>query len=498
MRADFPLLARTVRGRAAAGVPRLGGDLAEARGRCSTPSRTSTSSATPPCTAGRTSSPRRPPRRSRTPATRVAALRRRVAGRRWSGPRTRPPAINLVAYAMSQRVARARGSGRAAFAPRPRRRDRRHRGRAPREPRAVAASSPRARVPRCAGSAWTTTARLRLDELDDRRHRPHPGGRVHARVERDGRDHAGRRRSSTRARAVGALTVLDACQSVPHLPVDLAALGVDFAAFSGHKMLGPTGVGALYGRRELLEAHAAGRPPAARWSRWSPWRRPRTPPPPQRFEAGTQLVAQAVGMGAAASLPARARHGRGRRARARTWPGCCSTRVAAVPGVRVLGPTDAPRPRSATVAFVVDGVHAHDVGQVLDDAGIAVRVGHHCAQPLHRRFGRTRSTTRASAAVYTTDEEIEVFREALAAGPGVLRSWRCHEHGIDGAAVPAGHPRPRASSRTARDCVDGLTCAAAGESHQVNPTCGDEVHPAGRRRRTDGIVPRVRWEGQGC
>ena len=95
----------------------------------------------------------------------------------------------------------------------------------------------------------------------------------------------------------------------------------------------------------------------------------------------------------------------------RTWPGCCSTRSRRCPGVRVIGPTDT-RDRLATVSFVVDGVHAHDVGQVLDDAGVAVRVGHHCAQPLHRRFG-VASTTRASAAVYTTDEEIEVFREAL-------------------------------------------------------------------------------------
>jgi len=213
-----------------------------------------------------------------------------------------------------------------------------------------------------------------------------------------------------RARAVGALTVLDACQSVPHLPVDLTALGVDFAAFSGHKMLGPTGVGALYGRRELLEAM----PPVTTGGSMVEvvtMESTTYAPPPQRFEAGTQMVSQAIGMGAAASylhelgMDAVAAH-------EAHLAGLLLDAVASVPGVRVIGPTDT-RDRLATVSFVVDGVHAHDVGQVLDDAGVAVRVGHHCAQPLHRRFG-VASTTRASAAVYTTDDEIEVFREALA------------------------------------------------------------------------------------
>ena len=212
-----------------------------------------------------------------------------------------------------------------------------------------------------------------------------------------------------KARSVGALTVLDACQSVPHLPVDLTALGVDFAVFSGHKMLGPTGVGALYGRRELLEAM----PPVTTGGSMVEvvtMESTTYAPPPQRFEAGTQMVAQTIGMGAAASylqelgMDAVAAH-------ESHLAGLLLDAVASVPGVRVIGPTDT-RDRLATVSFVVDGVHAHDVGQVLDDAGVAVRVGHHCAQPLHRRFG-VASTTRASAAVYTTDEEIEIFREAL-------------------------------------------------------------------------------------
>ncbi len=213
-----------------------------------------------------------------------------------------------------------------------------------------------------------------------------------------------------RAREVGALTVLDACQSVPHLPVDLHALGVDFAAFSGHKMFAPTGVGALYGRRELLEAM----PPVTTGGSMVEvvtMAETTYAPPPQRFEAGTQMVSQAVAMGAAATYLADL--GMDAVAAHEAHLACLLLdAVASVPGVRVIGPTDT-RDRLATVSFVVDGVHAHDVGQVLDDAGVAVRVGHHCAQPLHRRFG-VAATARASAAVYTTDEEIAVFREALA------------------------------------------------------------------------------------
>ena len=217
-----------------------------------------------------------------------------------------------------------------------------------------------------------------------------------------------------RARAVGALTVLDACQSVPHIPVDLHALGVDFAAFSGHKMLGPTGVGALYGRRELLEAM----PPVTTGGSMVEvvtMTETTYAPPPQRFEAGTQMVAQAVGMGAAAryltelGMDAVAAHERQLAAQLLT--------IGELPGVRIIGPLDT-TDRLAVVSFVVDGVHSHDVGQMLDDAGIAVRVGHHCAQPLHRRFG-VAATARASASVYTTAQEIETFRESL----GTVRAF---------------------------------------------------------------------------
>lgn len=212
-----------------------------------------------------------------------------------------------------------------------------------------------------------------------------------------------------RAREVGALTVLDACQSVPHLPVNFHELGVDFAAFSGHKMLGPTGVGMLYGRRELLEAL----PPVlfgGSMVEVVTMTDTTFMPPPQRFEAGTQPVAQAVALGAAAQYLHEI--GMDRVYAHEQELARQLLAVAEVPGVTVIGPTDTHN-RLAVVSFTVDGVHAHDVGQILDDAGIAVRVGHHCAQPLHRRFGIA-STSRASASIYTTTDEITTFVESLA------------------------------------------------------------------------------------
>ncbi|WP_179473421.1 cysteine desulfurase [Mycolicibacterium vinylchloridicum] len=206
-----------------------------------------------------------------------------------------------------------------------------------------------------------------------------------------------------RAKAVGALTVLDACQSVPHQPVDFHALGVDFAAFSGHKMLGPTGIGALYGRRELLAAL----PPfltGGSMIETVTMDSATYMAAPQRFEAGTQMISQVVGLAAAArylsALGMTAVEAHENELVAATLDG-----LAAIPQVRIIGPTD-PAVRRSPVAFVVDGVHAHDVGQVLDDDGVAVRVGHHCAAPLHRRFG-VAATVRASFAVYNTVDEVD-------------------------------------------------------------------------------------------
>ena len=206
-----------------------------------------------------------------------------------------------------------------------------------------------------------------------------------------------------RAREVGAMTMLDACQSVPHQPVDLHALGVDYAAFSGHKMLGPNGIGVLYGRRELLDAM----PPfltGGSMIETVTMEHTTYAPAPQRFEAGTPMTSQVVGLGAAAryldaiGMAAVAAHEAELTAAALDG-------LAGIGGVRVIGPATM-ADRGSPVSFVVDGVHAHDVGQVLDDDGVAVRVGHHCAFPLHRRFGIA-ATARASFAVYNTLDEVD-------------------------------------------------------------------------------------------
>jgi cysteine desulfurase/selenocysteine lyase len=219
----------------------------------------------------------------------------------------------------------------------------------------------------------------------------------------------------SRAREVGALTVLDACQSVPHLPFDFGSLGVDAAVFSGHKMLGPTGIGALVARFDLLEAL----PPVVTGGSMvevvtmeeTTFREP-----PQRFEAGTPPVSQAVALDAAVAYLSRVGMDR-IAAREHELASRLLDGVASVPGVRLIGPP-VNVDRIATVAFAVEGVHPHDVGQVLDSDGVAVRVGHHCAQPLHRRYGVSAST-RASAYLYTSDAEVERFVESL----GRVRSF---------------------------------------------------------------------------
>lgn len=212
-----------------------------------------------------------------------------------------------------------------------------------------------------------------------------------------------------RAHEVGALVVLDACQSVPHMPVDFHALDVDFAAWSAHKMYGPTGVGFLYGRRNLLEAL----PPASFGGSMVELafldRPARYMDPPARFEAGTQPVAQLIGAGVAADwlmdlgMENVAEHERTITDRL--------LRLGDIDGVRILGPTS-PEGRIGTVSFDVMGVHPHDVGQFVDSRGIAIRVGHHCAQPVHRHFGLYASN-RASTGVYNTPQEADALVEAV-------------------------------------------------------------------------------------
>lgn len=212
-----------------------------------------------------------------------------------------------------------------------------------------------------------------------------------------------------RARAVGALVVLDACQSVPHMPVDVAALDVDFAAFSGHKMLGPSGVGVLYGKAALLAAM----PPfitGGSMIETVTMEQTTYAAPPQRFEAGVPMTSQVVGLGAAVDylnalgMDAVAAH-------EHTLTEAALAELGGIDGVRIIGPTDT-RDRGGAVSFVVDGIHAHDLGQILDDEGVAIRVGHHCAWPLHRRFG-VAATARASFAVYNTVDEVRVLGAAI-------------------------------------------------------------------------------------
>jgi cysteine desulfurase/selenocysteine lyase len=190
---------------------------------------------------------------------------------------------------------------------------------------------------------------------------------------------------------------------VPHQPVDFHALDVDFGAFSGHKMLGPTGIGALYGRGRLLNAM----PPfitGGSMIETVTMEQTTYAPAPQRFEAGTPMTSQVVGLGAAArylqkiGMAAVEKH-------ENELVAAALAGLSDIDAVRIIGPTTLEN-RGSPVSFVVDGVHAHDVGQVLDDDGVAVRVGHHCAWPLHRRFGIA-ATARASFAVYNTLDEVD-------------------------------------------------------------------------------------------
>ena len=212
------------------------------------------------------------------------------------------------------------------------------------------------------------------------------------------------------AQGVGAITVMDACQSAPHLALDLPALGVDLAVFSGHKMLGPYGVGGLYGRTPVLESL----PPfltGGSMITTVTLDRAEYLPPPQRFEAGTQPVGPAIGLAAAV----RYLDGVGLD-RIHAHESMLAERMHAglidIPGIRLLGDA-AGVERVGLWSFDVDGVHAHDAGQYLDARGIAVRVGHHCAAPLHTRYGVTASV-RASAALYNTTDDVDRFVEAVA------------------------------------------------------------------------------------
>jgi cysteine desulfurase/selenocysteine lyase len=211
------------------------------------------------------------------------------------------------------------------------------------------------------------------------------------------------------AHAVGALVLLDAAQSVPHLPVDAAALDVDFLALSGHKMLGPSGIGALWGRRALLDAM----PPfltggsmitrvTLEGSEWNevPW----------KFEAGTPAIAEAAGLAAAVAyleaIGMEAVREHERFLFERTW-----STLGAIPGVRLLGPADVDL-HAGVVSFVIDGIHPHDVATIFDNEAVAVRAGHHCAQPVMLRYDLP-ATTRASFNVFNDLDDVERLADAI-------------------------------------------------------------------------------------
>lgn len=211
-----------------------------------------------------------------------------------------------------------------------------------------------------------------------------------------------------RAHAVGAVTVVDASQSAPHLPLDVQALDVDFLAFTGHKLYGPTGVGVLWGRYDLL----AELPPflgGGEMIETVDLTGTTYAAPPHRFEAGTPMIAQAVGLGAAVDYVS-ALGMDNIAAHERELVEYALPRLAAIDGLRIIGPANT-ADRGATIAFTLAGVHPHDVAQLLDEQGIAVRAGHHCARPVCVRYG-VPATTRASFGVYTTTGEID----ALVAG----------------------------------------------------------------------------------
>jgi len=212
----------------------------------------------------------------------------------------------------------------------------------------------------------------------------------------------------------GALVLVDGAQAVPHLPLDLAGLGADFYVFSGHKMLGPTGIGVLYGRREILEelepAWGGGEMIKEVWIDHAQWN-----DLPWRFEPGTPPIAAAVGLHAAVEYLDKLGMARVS-AHEQALTAQCLDALAAIPGVSIYGPRN-PEIKGAVVAFNVEGVHPHDGAALLDQRGIAVRAGHHCAQPLMKRLGIV-GTLRASFSVYTTAAEVE----RLAAAVGTLQS----------------------------------------------------------------------------
>jgi cysteine desulfurase / selenocysteine lyase len=221
---------------------------------------------------------------------------------------------------------------------------------------------------------------------------------------------------TARARAAGAMTLVDGAQAVPQMPVDVEGLGADFYAWTGHKALGPTGIGVLHGRVELLEQMepflTGGDMIASVDFQETTWNEL-----PYKFEAGTPPIAEAVGLGAAVQYLGQLGMERVR-AHERSLTGYMLERLAEVPGLRVVGPPTAQR-RGGLASFTIEGIHPHDVAELADRGGVCIRAGHHCAQPLMRCLG-VGATARASVGVYNEPSDIDALVDALQAGRHVF------------------------------------------------------------------------------
>ncbi|HEX6149677.1 cysteine desulfurase [Nocardioides sp.] len=217
------------------------------------------------------------------------------------------------------------------------------------------------------------------------------------------------RQIAERAHQVGAVVIVDAAQAVPHLPVDVVESGADFVAFTGHKCVGPTGIGVLWGKADLLDRlppfHGGGEMIETVTMERSTYAKA-----PHKYEAGTPPIVEAVGLGAAVDYLGHVGMG-AIHAHEQAITRYALEGMSTVPGLTVLGPTD-PTLRGGAISFEIDGVHPHDVAQVLDSRGVAVRAGHSCAKPAHARFG-VQSSTRMSSYLYTTPGEIDAFIEGL-------------------------------------------------------------------------------------
>ena len=293
------------------------------------------------------------------------------------------------------------------------------------------------------------------------------------------------------ARAAGAHVLIDACQAVPQMPVDVSAWDADFVAFSSHKILGPTGIGALWARAELLEAM----PPflgGGEMIRDVTTDGFTTNDIPWKFEAGTPAIVEAVGMGAAIDYLERDRHGRGPCSTSATSP---STRSAALKDrfedrLQLYGPPSADD-RGGVISFLFDGIHAHDVSQVVDEAGVCVRAGHHCAKPLMRAARNPGHDTRVVRGLQRPGRRRRVRRSP--------RHRRIVLRDLKGPPCPACKTSTARSSSTITARLGTAASCRCRPPHKVegfNPLCGDEVVLF--LEVEDGVVTDVKTAGQGC